>query len=76
MVRYENTALITCVDNNETVTAEVLDFKPQKILSISLQRSIKLILKYSPTSDEYQGEMYGRTFITKGPKGIHYTKGR
>ena len=76
MVRYENTALITCVDNNQTVTAEVLDFKPQKTLSISLQRSIKLILKYSLISDEYQGEMYGRTFITKGPKGIHYTKGR
>jgi hypothetical protein len=76
MIRYENTAQVTCVDNNKTVTAEVLDFNPQKTLSVSLDRAIKLILKYAPKSDEYQGEMYGRTFVTKGPKGTYYSNGR
>lgn len=76
MIRYEDTTIVTCVDNNQTVTADILDFKPQVILTVSLERSIKLTLKYNLKNDEYQGELYGRTFITKGPKGKHYTTGR
>jgi hypothetical protein len=76
MIRYEDSTRVTCVDNGQTVDAEVLEFKPQLLLSISLNRSIKLILKYSSKSDEYQGDLYGRTFVSKGPKGTHYSTGR
>jgi hypothetical protein len=68
MKQYSDTVTVKCVDNNMSVTAEVLDFKPNVLLSLSLDRSIKLTLRYNQTSDEYQGELYGRTFITKGPK--------
>jgi len=76
MLRYDEDCKVTCVDNNETVTAEVLEFRPLLSLSVSLHRSIKLVLKYSAKSDEYQGDMYGRTFVSKGPKGTHYSTGR
>jgi hypothetical protein len=76
MIRYDETADVKCVDNGQTVKADVLEFKPQSLLSISLNKSIKLVLKYSSQSDEYQGELYGRTFISKGPKGTHYSVGR
>ena len=76
MIRYDETADVKCVDNGQTVKADVLEFKPQLLLSISLNKSIKLVLKYSALSDEYQGELYGRTFISKGPKGTHYSVGR
>jgi len=76
MIRYDDKTKVTCVDNGQTVDAEVLEFKPQTLLSISLDRKIKLVLKYAPKSDEYQGELYGRTFVSKGPKGTHYSTGR
>jgi len=76
MIRYDETAQVKCVDNGQTVTADVLEFKPQVLLSISLNKSIKVVLKYSTNSDEYQGELYGRTFVSKGPKGTHYSTGR
>jgi hypothetical protein len=76
MIRYDEDCKVTCVDNNETVTAEVLEFRPQLSLSVSLHRSVKLVLKYAPKSDEYQGDMYGRTFVSKGPKATHYATGR
>lgn len=76
MIRYDETAQVKCVDNGQTVTADVLEFKPQVLLSISLNKSIKLVLKYSTQSDEYQGDLYGRTFVSKGPKGTHYSTGR
>jgi len=76
MIKYDDNVQVTCVDNNQTVTAEILEFKPQMILTISLDRKIKLVLKYVTKSDEYHGELYGRTFISKGPKGRHYSVGR
>ena len=76
MIRYDETAQVKCVDNGQTVTADVLEFKPQVLLSISLNKSIKVVLKYSTNSDEYQGDLYGRTFVSKGPKGTHYSTGR
>jgi len=76
MIRYDETAQVKCVDNGEVVTADVLDFKPQLLLSVSLNKSIKLVLKYATKSDEYQGDLYGRTFVSKGPKANHYTTGR
>ena len=76
MIRYEDTAKVLCVDNGQTVSADVLEFKPQVLLSISLQKSIKLVLKYNTKVDEYQGELYGRTFTSKGPKGRHITGSR
>jgi hypothetical protein len=76
MIRYDETAQVKCVDNGQTITADVLEFKPQVMLSISLNKSIKLVLKYSIQSDEYQGDLYGRTFVSKGPKATHYSTGR
>ena len=76
MIRYDDKVKVTCVDNGQTVDAEVLEFKPLSLLSISLERKLKLVLKYVQNKDEYQGELYGRTFISKGPKGTHYSNGR
>jgi hypothetical protein len=76
MIRYDETAQVKCVDNGEVVTADVLDFKPQLLLSVSLNKSIKMVLKYAANSDEYQGDLYGRTFVSKGPKATHYSSGR
>lgn len=75
-IRYADTAKITCVDTNQTVEADVLNFEPERILSVSLQKSIKLILKYNHITNEYFGDLYGRTFISKGPKVTKYTVGR
>jgi len=36
MIRYDDKTKVTCVDNGQTVDAEVLEFKPQSLLSISL----------------------------------------
>lgn len=76
MIKYDDTAMVTCVDNGQTVKAEILEFKPQVLLSISLEKSIKLVLKYVIKSDEYQAELYGRTFVSKGPKATHIKTGR
>lgn len=76
MIRYDETANVTCVDNGQTIKGDILEFKPQTSLSVSLQKSIKLTLKYNAKSDEYQGDLYGRTFVSKGPKSTYIKTGR
>jgi hypothetical protein len=76
MIRYDEKVEVKCVDNGQTVIADILDFKPQVLLSISMNKSIKVVLKYVTKFDEYQGDLYGRTFTTKGPKETHYSTGR
>jgi hypothetical protein len=75
-VRYGDTVQVTCVDNGQTLVADVLSFDPEKFLSVSLQKSIKLGMKYNTNTKEYFGDLYGKTFTSKGPTATRYTVGR
>jgi hypothetical protein len=75
-VRYEEICSVHCTENGQSVIADILDFKPQVILVVSLNKSIKLTLRYVPRHENYQGSMYGREFTTKGPKGTYVSNGR
>lgn len=71
---YADTVELKCTDNGKTIVAEVMDFRPNHMLSVSVQRSIKLILKYNANGNVYVGSMSGLEFITDGPKEtISYT---
>jgi hypothetical protein len=51
-----------------------MDFRPNHSLTVSVQRSIKLILKYEARVNTYVGKMSGLEFTTAGPKEtIKYT---
>ena len=73
---YADTVELKCTDNGKIVEAEVLDFRPNHTLSVSLQRSLKLILKYNAKGNVYVGSMSGLEFITSGPKETITYQGR
>ena len=64
---YEETCEVVCTDNDNTVTAEILNFVPENFLSVSVNRAIKLNLTYNPTHKEYVGSNAGLEFISQGP---------
>jgi len=68
---YGDTCAVLCENNDKTVTAEVLEFREHKFLSVSLNRSMKLNLTWN--NYVYEGRLAGMSFTSKGPK-IHYTK--
>lgn len=71
IMQFDSTHNATCLihntDKDKTVEAEVLDFKPQKRLVVSLERAIKLTLSYDPRHAIYVGSMSGLEFTTDGP---------
>ena len=66
MKKYiEETCQASCVDNGKVVDADVLDFKEGKTLSVSLNKSLKMIMPWN--GQVYEGRMSGLTFTSKGP---------
>ena len=65
---YEEKCKITCTDNGNILDVEVLNFKPQAYLDVSVNRSFKLQLKYNDRHNIYVGSMSNYEFTTSGPK--------
>lgn len=73
-VRFDETCKVTCEDNGKVVVADVLDFKEGKTLSVSLNKSLKLVMPFN--GKVYEGRMSGMSFVSNGPKGTAYKEGR
>ncbi len=71
-----DTCQLQCVDNGKTMIADVLDFRQQKKLSVSIMKSIKLEMRYNDRTHIYEGNMGGLTFTTVGPIITSIRQGR
>lgn len=71
-----DTCQLQCVDNGKTMVADVLDFRQNKRLSVSVMKSIKLEMRYNERSHVYEGNMGGLTFTTAGPIITNIKQGR
>lgn len=58
--------MITCVDNNNQVRADILSFNENKFLSVALNKSVKLNMVYN--GRVYEAKSSGLTFVSNGPK--------
>lgn len=75
MTKYiDDTCAVTCEDNGRTVTADILDFREEKTLHVSLNKTLKLIMPWNGRI--YEGNQSGLTFVSKGPKIVETKDGR
>lgn len=70
----ENTCEIMCEDNGCRMVGEILNFKEHSHLSVSIDRSIKLEMKWN--GHVYEGKMAKLSFVTDGPLVRAYQQGR
>lgn len=63
---HDDGCTVICENNNRTSDAEILDFQDKRFLSVSLNRSVKLVMRWTGTV--YEGKMAGLTFHSAGPK--------
>lgn len=76
---YADTCELHNTDHDRTITAEVLKFVPEKILEVSVQRSVKIVLRWQITPSGaglYVGSMAGREFTSDGPESVTYRLSR
>lgn len=75
MIRYENTCEVTCNDNGNTVTADVMNFRAEDGLTVVVATN-KIVLKYNKRHNQYQGQLHGMEFVSNGPKFYDVQEGR
>lgn len=73
---YEDTCVLHNTDRNENIEAEVLEYRPGTLLSVSIRRQIKMTLLYNQRGKVYVGSMAGYEFTTPGPKERTVYQGR
>jgi hypothetical protein len=60
-----DTCEVICEDNGNKVTAEILAFNEKRNLTVSLNRSIKLLLTWN--GRVYEGKAGPLSFVSDGP---------
>ena len=73
---YEDCCEVECIDNGNIVVADVLEFYPEDYLSVSLNKSIKIVMEYNRRHQHYIGNAAGLEFSSKGPYGYNVTYNR
>ena len=61
----ENTCEIMCEENGRRMVGELLSFKQNANMIVSVDRSVKLDMRWN--GREYEGRMGGLSFTTDGP---------
>jgi hypothetical protein len=71
---FADTCKLTNTNNGVEVEAEIIEYKPGKMLIVSLNRSVKLTLKHN--GKIYVGAMAGIEFVSTGPAETITYQGR
>jgi hypothetical protein len=69
-VEYADTCVIHNTDRGKNMTVEILDFRPENKLVVSVERSVKVTLEYNKYHKVYIGSMAGMEFTSNGPDEI------
>jgi hypothetical protein len=63
---YNDTVELTCLENGNSITAEVLDFTPAYMLTCSVNRQVKVYLRYNSADKRYKGNVGSLEFESTG----------
>lgn len=75
MKKYiDETCVVVCEDNDKKVVADILAFNEGRNLTVSLNKSVKLLMSWN--GRVYEGRMSGMSFVSKGPNIKEVKDGR
>lgn len=68
------TCEIVCEDNSKKMQADILSYKENQYLTVSLEKQLKLELRWN--GKIYEGKMGKLSFVSHGPKVTTVSQGR
>lgn len=72
----KDTAEIKCLNNDTTLLAEILDYKHAYMLTVSVDRKVKVSMRYNTGTKTYRGNVGSLEFESAGPQQSTQLKGR
>ena len=73
MIVYSETCKVTAVANNKTMDADILTFRANEYMSVSMNRSVKLNMTWNGRC--FEGRTAGMDFESAGPEIINMSRG-
>lgn len=67
-INYSDKLLLECTENGKTLEAELLEYRHAYSITCSIERQIKVYLRYNSGSKKYLGRVGSLEFSTNGPK--------
>lgn len=75
-IDYADKCEVYNLESGKTVTAEILDFQPDRSLTVSINRAVKVVLRYQQQGKKYIGNVGGLEFWSDGPENYSYRTSR
>lgn len=73
-VRFDDVCKVTQANSGKEVDADILNFNEGRNLTVSINKSVKLMMTWNGRL--YEGRMAGMDFTSPGPKAQRFTEGR
>ena len=74
--RFEDVCEVENIKTGQTVTGEILSFREEEFISLTINRAVKLRLNWNERAGLYIGAMAGMEFQSEGPRAYTYRTGR
>ena len=73
---YDDKCEVICIDTDKMVIAEVHRYEHEKMLTVVLERTSTINMRYNPRHKIYVGNAGGLEFTSEGPRIHVVRKGR
>lgn len=70
--QFDDVCDVTCISNGTTEVGEILSFREEEFISLTIRRSVKLRLNWNKRAGLYIGSMAGLEFQSEGPNAYTY----
>lgn len=67
--KYNDAVELLCLENGQVLKAEILDYSPAYMMVVSVDRKIKISMRYNTGKKLYIGNVGSLEFTSQGPKG-------
>lgn len=74
--QFDDVCDVTCISNGLTEKGEILSFREEEFISLTIRRAIKLRLNWNKQAGVYIGSMAGLEFQSDGPNAYTYRSHR
>ncbi len=74
--QFDDVCDVTCISSGLTEKGEILSFREEEFISLTIRRAIKLRLNWNKQAEVYIGSMAGLEFQSDGPNAYTYRSHR
>lgn len=74
--QFDDVCVVTCISNGLSEKGEILTFREEEFISLTIRRSVKLRLNWNDKAKVYIGSMAGLEFQSDGPDAYTYRSSR